>query len=327
MNKHRYILEPYTGRNSRFSCPECGKANQFSRYVDTETGEVLADNAGRCNRVNKCGYHYTPKQYFADNGIMPGKVEVYTPEPQPSPRPVSYIDNKTFKASLKQYDKNNLIKFLHSLFDADQISHLIKTYHIGTSGRWRGGTTIFWQVDSKGRVRTGKLLKYDTSTGKRIKFEGGSCTNWVHSVLNIDNFNLKQCLFGEHLLNQFPEMTVCIVESEKTAIISSVMLPNYLWLASGGAENLNKEKLRPLRGRNVILFPDASRDGIIYQKWKNRAKQYGFEVSDYLEQYANDEQKANGVDIADFLINRNKQNSKRIEYSEQPVSAQEIQLK
>ena len=121
-------------------------------------------------------------------------------------------------------------------------------------------------------------------------------------------------------------MTVCIVESEKTALIASVLLPNYLWLASGGAENLNKENVRPLRGRNVILFPDASKDGIIYQKWKNGAKQYGFEVSDYLEQYANDEQKADGVDIADFLINRNKQNSKRIEYSEQPVSAQGIQL-
>ena len=27
----------------------------------------LSDSVGKCNRLNKCGYHYTPRQYFADN--------------------------------------------------------------------------------------------------------------------------------------------------------------------------------------------------------------------------------------------------------------------
>lgn len=303
MSDHRYILQPYTGRNSRYTCPKCGKANQFSKYFDTETGEVLADNVGRCNRIDKCGYHYTPKQYFANNGIKPEKVEVYTPKHQPPPQPVSYIDTETFKASLKKYDKNNLVKYLHTLYDTEQVNQLVRIYNIGTSAHWNGGTTIFWQVDTNLKVRTGKLIKYNATTGKRTKL-----TNWVHSVLNIDNFNLKQCLFGEHLLNQFPDKMVGIVESEKTAIIASVFLPDLVWLASGGAENINKEKVKPLRARNVILFPDASMDGKIYQKWKELAEQLGFEVSDYLEQYTNDEQKANGVDIADFLINENKPN-------------------
>jgi len=92
-----------------------------------------------------------------------------------------------------------------------------------------------------------------------------------------------------------------LFESEKTAIIASVFLTDLLWLATGGVENLNKEKVIPLRGRNVILFPDASKDGSIYLKWKEKGNKFGFQTSDYLEQYTNEEQKAKGVDVADFL--------------------------
>jgi hypothetical protein len=113
-------------------------------------------------------------------------------------------------------------------------------------------------------------------------------------------------LFGEHLLNQFPNKTIGIVESEKTAIIASAFLPDLIWLATGGAENLNKEKVALLSGRNVILFPDTSKDGHIYQKWKEKGSKFGFETSDYLEIHTNDEQKADGLDIADFLKNENK---------------------
>ena len=42
----------------------------------------------------------------------------------------------------------------------------------------------------------------------------------------------------------------------------------------------------------------------IYQKWKQKADQFGFECSEYLEKHATNEQKADGVDIADFLIKK-----------------------
>jgi hypothetical protein len=35
--------------------------------MDTETGRQIADTVGRCDRESSCGYHYTPKEYFADN--------------------------------------------------------------------------------------------------------------------------------------------------------------------------------------------------------------------------------------------------------------------
>ena len=36
--------------------------------IDTENNNnYLSERVGKCNRLDKCGYHYTPKQYFADN--------------------------------------------------------------------------------------------------------------------------------------------------------------------------------------------------------------------------------------------------------------------
>lgn len=62
--KSRYELERYKGMRSRYECPVCHHKGVFVRYIDTETGLYLSPEVGRCNREDKCGYHYTPKQYF-----------------------------------------------------------------------------------------------------------------------------------------------------------------------------------------------------------------------------------------------------------------------
>ena len=37
-------------------------------YIYTENNnQYLSERVGKCNRLDKCGYHYTPKQYFTDN--------------------------------------------------------------------------------------------------------------------------------------------------------------------------------------------------------------------------------------------------------------------
>lgn len=42
-------------------------------------------------------------------------------------------------------------------------------------------------------------MLYNPTTGKRIK-EPYNHVTWVHSVLHKEDYNLKQCFFGEHLL-------------------------------------------------------------------------------------------------------------------------------
>ena len=67
-NNYRYQLERYRGRGTRYTCPQCGRKYTFTRYIDTENNNIyISENVGKCNRLDKCGYHYTPKQYYIDN--------------------------------------------------------------------------------------------------------------------------------------------------------------------------------------------------------------------------------------------------------------------
>ena len=68
MNQYRYQLEKYRGRGSRYVCPKCRRKHTFTRYIDTYNNNIyINDDVGKCNRLDKCGYHYTPRQYFEDN--------------------------------------------------------------------------------------------------------------------------------------------------------------------------------------------------------------------------------------------------------------------
>jgi hypothetical protein len=303
MNEHRFILEPYKGMNSRYHCPAC-KSNDktFSLYVDTDTNQHINNSVGRCNRESNCGYHYTPKQYFQDNDItFEPKQERIRQAPLPKSKP-SVIDYELFKQSLAGYEANKFVIFLKNLFDDEIANQLIAKYFIGSSKHWQG-STVFWQINPKGMIRTGKIMLYDANSGKRVKKPFNYIT-WAQCVLKLPNFEMNQCLFGEHLLTDKTK-PVSIVESEKTAIIASVYLPQFLWLATGGLSNLNAEKFRVLVGRKVVLFPDVNG----FDKWTDKAKELGeripntrFDVSDLLENIASEDERINGLDLADYLI-------------------------
>ena len=67
MSAYRYILEPYKGIATRHTCPACEQKKCFSHYIDTENKVSFPNHVGRCDREEKCGYHFTPKQYFEEN--------------------------------------------------------------------------------------------------------------------------------------------------------------------------------------------------------------------------------------------------------------------
>ena len=314
MNEHKYILEPYKGMNTRYRCPSCQQRGKtFSRYIDTETGEHIHPSVGRCNRESNCGYHYTPKQYFQDNNISfhTPQPKAYKPRPvTPQLKPVSFIPIDVFKASLNPtaFKTNHFVQFLINLFGVEVASQLVSRYFIATSKHWNGAT-VFWQIDKQGNVRTGKIMLYSPTTGKRLK-EPFNHISWVHKFLEQPEFELKQCLFGEHLLIDKTK-PVAIVESEKTAVIASVYLPQFIWLAFGGI-GFNIDKCNALRGRTVTLFPDLSKPEVkptAFEKWSSKAKELShlasFTVSDLLERNATEEEKKQGYDLADYLIQFN----------------------
>jgi hypothetical protein len=306
MIEHRYILEPYKGMSSRYRCPACKHRNKtFSLYIDTETGEHLNPSVGRCNRIDSCTYHYTPKQYFKDNNISFDTPQYKEHKHKPieiKQKTVSLIPVDVFKASLKAHDNNHFVKYLIDLFGNEIAGNLVKCYFIGTSKRWNGAT-VFWQIDNAGKVRTGKIMLYNPLTGKRIK-EPYNCIDWAHKHLKQSDFDLKQCFYGQHLLID-KSKPVAIVESEKTALIASVYLPAFIWLAVGSLEGLNPTKCQALQGRNVSLFPDLNG----FKKWSDKAKELSnitsFNVSDLLERKASEAERKNGLDLADYLVRFN----------------------
>lgn len=307
-NYNQPYLEKYSGRSSRHECPSCGDLHSFTYYMDGNTGEPIDRTVGRCNHESSCGYHYTPKQFFADHPAEKERLSVparQTPERKPKPEagfiPFRYVEKAVSYNS-------SFIRFLCGLFDRYSLSsptivRIMEDYALGAT---KDGCIIYWQIDINGKVRTGKIMKYNQETGHRVKDAGG--INWVHSVLKKkkllpDNFNLVQCLFGEYLLKMYPEKPVALVESEKSALIASGVYPEYIWLATGGKSQLSIEKMKVLHGRTVLAFPDV--DGFDY--WKDKAKELesiglNIQVSDILEKNSTDQDRTNKIDLADWLI-------------------------
>lgn len=307
-NYNQPYLEKYTGRASRHKCPKCGDPHSFAYYLDGNTGLPIDKTVGRCNHESGCGYHYTPKQFFIDNPVEKERfVSPVRQKPIQKPqRKIGYIPFQYVEKSASY--NSSFVYFLCGLFDrysleSPTIERLMQDYALGAT---KDGSIIYWQIDTKGKVRTGKVMKYDPNTGHRVKDGGG--INWIHAMMKKqgllpDDYHLVQCLFGEHLLKIYPTKVVALVESEKSALIASGVYPDYIWLATGGKSQLSIDKLKVLQGRTVVMFPDV--DGFEY--WSNKAKEVEaigckVVVSDLLEKNATDEDRANKIDIADWLI-------------------------
>ncbi len=318
--EHLFTLEKYSGLTTRYTCPSCGKLKKFARYINTETGLHLADHVGRCNREIECGYHFKPCDYFKDNPSA-NSAKAQT-QRQTTIAQRQFAMSKSFgtipaelvNLSLSSPRPNHFLQFLANRFGSFAVAQVAKRFCIGTSKHWHGGT-VFWQVDALNRVRTGKVMLYNAENGKRVKKPYDHVT-WVHSVLRKNGlipelFHLEQCLFGEHQVNSGKVKEVVIVESEKTAIIASIYLPEYTWMACGGISMLNSNRLEPLKRFPIILYPDLK----AFEKWQAKANEFcamGFQVtvSDLLETIATRTERENGHDLADYLLTMDPQKSK-----------------
>lgn len=279
-------------------CPKCGKKT-FVLYVDNDVNKPIHSTVGKCDRSDNCAHHYSPKEYLADNGIEQNDRPEWKPSQPTETKEInpSFIDKDVFKKSLCLYNENRLAKFLVSTFGDKQANEAMKKYFVGTSKHW-DEATVFWQIDKSGNVRAGKIMQYDDQTGKRVK-KPNNRISWVHSVLKLEDYTLVQCLFGEHLINNRP---IAIVESEKTAVIASILVDDFTWLACGGSENLSMQKCKVLYNKTVTLFPDLSQ----FNKWKEKEKELSkictVSTSSILEEIATEEERAQGLDIADYLL-------------------------
>ena len=285
MKYYKYNLDK---SSKKFICPKCNKRT-FVKFIEIETGNYLNDEFGRCDRETSCGYHNNPK------GEINNSFELkYIASPEPSFHDLELVDK-----SMNDYLNNNFINFLKTIFTDEEVKKVTNKYFIGTSKFWNGAT-VFWQIDNNELVHAGKVLQYVSDTGKRYKTNfGKSLINWVHSILKLNDFNLNQCLFGLHLINETNQKTLAIVESEKTAVIMSLFKPEYVWLSTGSKQGFKYNMLLPIKKYNIVAFPDKGE----YKDWLNKSielNKMGFKVD--VNNWLENSTYSNGTDLADVYI-------------------------
>ena len=266
------------------NCFKCFKCDAKGGVVDFL---MMHEHLSYPDAIRWLGKKYSIETDMTDFNYTPPP-----PRPLPPPLPMLVLPDTMVKARMKSIDDNILVRWLRMGINWDslqrrRVDEVLRDYRIGHSPK--NGMTIFWQIDNEGKVRTGKMMLYKMD-GHRDKREGAYTFDWIHSALfrdkrhpeyDEDKQEMKQCYFGMHLLNAYKvknvDQAVCIVESEKTAVIMAAAYGNnakQVWMACGGLENLNRDKLKPIieQGRRIVLYPD--RDGV--EKWRQKAQQLDY---------------------------------------------------
>ena len=174
---------------------------------------------------------------------------------------------------------------------AERLQQVYDDYWLGATQR---GSVIFWQIDQAGLVHGGHIMQYRVD-GHRDGYQGWTHIPLIRVGLLPPDWQLYQCLFGQHLLARRPDAHVCLVESEKTAVVMATVQPQSLWLATCGSSGLSPERVACLQGRRVTVFPDSG----CYEKWNRRMQQttgIDYNVSDRLEAYPPN------TDLCDVLL-------------------------
>lgn len=206
----------------------------------------------------------------------------------------THIDASHLNGSLG----NSFVKWLCAIADKKAVKETCELYRIGS----KNDDVVFWYINQNDEIVDGKVMRYKED-GHRNKekppyfLHGYVCKEGERDILPF---------FGEHLLSmqELKDKPVGIVESEKTAIICNIFEPFYVWLATGGKTNGTtnmREKMRPLRGRKVFVFPDA--DAV--QMWGEivSSLRFAYEIeltTEWMEQAT--EKDGEKYDIADIMV-------------------------
>ena len=181
----------------------------------------------------------------------------------------------------------------------EQMAHAAERYRLGRS---RSGRCIFWMIDEIGRVYDGHIG--DAWASVMLKARDPELLREWHT---------EHCLLGAHLVGneKIKELknktSVAVVESERSAVILSEVLPEYVWMAAVYPMNLNVGTLQALCGHRVVLFPPTDETGETYLAWLEVADQARRElhldisVSSVLEEGATEEQKRRKIDLVEYL--------------------------
>ena len=297
---HHPSLWLVEGTNKNFcKCFSCGKGGNVIKFVMQSEG---------CSFKDACQWLSNEFGISTTQGLRPMLSLKPSRKPtEPEEPGYSYIPTEMVDKLVSP--ENSLCQCLMRLFHPEAVKSVVEEYRLGCYSLYGSDIyTVFPTIDIQGRVKNLKVQLYETDItspryAKSVKKAYWLGKIWVRDGLLPKNteYNSKG-LFGEHLLNQYPDQTIALVESPKNAIVGALEHPELLWLAAGNKTAVQRAILEPLRERNVIVIPD--RDAI--ESWRKSISTMNdianFTVSDFCEHVAPDNQAK--FDIADYIINR-----------------------
>ena len=194
---------------------------------------------------------------------------------------------------------NSLSRCLLRWFPREVVEGVTNRYVLGCwTDRMFVRGTMFPIIDREGRCHNIKVQEYETNADSPQHGHRKGGTVWLGKTLAgmgevvLDN----RVLFGEHLLRA--RGVVALVESPKNAVVGACWRPDLTWVAVGNKGMLTRQMLEPLRGRDVLVFPD--RDAL--PDWRDKLSSLQDMANFVLSTYWMDEVGAKG-DIADWILN------------------------
>lgn len=303
-----FTVNPAKGFFKCFGCGKSGDAIKFVMEYEKKTyPEAIELIAGLNNILLQ-----------TDNGIRkPQKALLRSPKKiVKEPSSFDTIPAELLPASFGDILRNPLIKRFAAVYGVKIVNDVCNDYGIIIKNNW----LVIPQRDIRGKYRTAKGIRYEES-GHR-----DHTTNpiWLHVDLKRkgllkDDFKLKQCFSGEHLLSKYPEKTIGIVEGQSTMIFMACLslaainyqiksleyFTRFIWICTGGSDGIGWKNVGvsdPLRFRKSILFPDAG----FYNKWKEdseemKKKGLAIGVSDLIEKKFSEGLLKYNDDLRDYL--------------------------
>ena len=248
---------------------------------------------------------------------------------RPSPRHTNIIE--TCRSDDSDFCRAVVAK---GLLSEEQMHRAAERYQLGRS---RSGKTIYWLIDERGIVRNGHIGDSWVSVMLQHRFpelaqyirpkhclfglhlldhtdrDAFKCHTDLtdHTDMNTGSMQVKEQEAPESVRSMrsvCESKTICVVERESSAVILSELFPDHVWLAVPASVSFTVDMLEPLRHRKVIVYPSTDDTMSNYVAWLELADMarslyhLDISVSRLLEDRATEEQKAQRIDLVDFLF-------------------------
>lgn len=159
-----------------------------------------------------------------------------------------FVDPLHYESTIPREYRGNLYLFLSKLFGSERVKSVFHRYNVGEIGQ---SNVVYWYMNEAGQVCHDSIIPY-MQNGKRSKDRGG------YRRFKVDMGYSGTTLFGTHLIPNW-KGEICVLESEKAAVIMTLVDPSRLWLGTGGSAKFNG--IKP----DFLLFPDFDQAGSFWE--------------------------------------------------------------